>query len=267
LSLNSKDIDKFCKSTYDSPEIAKSYLQAKKLKPPELSVIRILQNKLSKMKMLDIGVGAGRTTSFFARLTKKYIGIDYSSTMINVCRNRFPGINFEVADARDLTLFENNQFDFVLFSFNGLDYMNMEDRIKALREIRRVTNKEGYFCFSTHNLNYAPELLKVRLPKSLQAVLFEPIRLYRFHSLYKNIRNESKKVPYMIINDGAHDFKLLTLYIKPEEQVKQLLEIGFGNVRIFGSDGREILPRDCPNIKDWYPYFLVTHLANCARIS
>jgi len=194
--------------------------------------------------------------SFFACLVQNYVGIDYSSTMIIECKKKYPEREFRVVDARNLSCFEDNYFDLVLFSFNGIDYMNFEDRLRSLKEIKRVTKENGYFCFSTHNLNYAPELLKVRFPKSLEALMFEPIRLYRFYNLHINIKNESKNVPYMILNDGAHNFKLLTFYIKPEEQVRQLLNMGFEKVTVFGSNGKEIIPQEIANIKDWYPYYL-----------
>lgn len=103
------------------------------------------------MKMLDIGVGAGRTTHYFAHLTKEYVGIDYSENMIKVCREKFQNypkkISFEVCDARSLKFFEDSYLDFVLFSYNGLDYMNHEDRLRVLREIRRATKEGGTFVF------------------------------------------------------------------------------------------------------------------------
>ena len=38
-------------------------------------------------------------------------------------------ISFLTADARTMKDFKNNSFDFVLFSFNGIDYMDHEERI------------------------------------------------------------------------------------------------------------------------------------------
>lgn len=84
-----------------------------------------LRTKLPEMRMLDIGVGAGRTTHHFAPLTKEYIGVDYSKNMIKARRRKFRNypkkLTFKVADARDLKLFGDKYFDFALFSFNGID--------------------------------------------------------------------------------------------------------------------------------------------------
>ena len=35
----------------------------------------------------------------------------------------FPGLQFEAADAADLSLFADASFDAVVFSFNGIDYL------------------------------------------------------------------------------------------------------------------------------------------------
>ena len=39
--------------------------------------------------MLDIGVGTGRTSRYFASNFNQYHGIDYSSAMIDFCRKKF----------------------------------------------------------------------------------------------------------------------------------------------------------------------------------
>ena len=139
------------KDVWESEDIAKEYSARFYLHKPEETILHDLKDKLPNMKMLDIGVGAGRTTHYFAHLTKEYVGIDYSKTMIKVCRERFQKypirISFEVADAKSLKSYQDSHFDFVLFSFNGIDYMSHEDRLIALQEIRRVTKKSGSFAF------------------------------------------------------------------------------------------------------------------------
>ena len=41
------------------------------------------------MDVLDLGVGAGRTSFTFAALVRTYIGIDYAQAMVEICRSRF----------------------------------------------------------------------------------------------------------------------------------------------------------------------------------
>jgi len=102
--------------------------------------------------ILDLGVGGGRTTSYLSQLASYYVGVDYSEQMIGVCRNKFPQVQFEVADAADLSRFENGSFDAVVFAFNGLDYLAPERRHQeCLQECHRLLKPGGVFIFSSHN--------------------------------------------------------------------------------------------------------------------
>ena len=130
------------KIVYESEDVVRFYVDQNDLQKPEATILEEFRNRLPNMSMLDIGVGAGRTTIHFALLAKEYLGIDYSSRMINACLKKFGDypekISFLTSDARTMKLFKNNSFDFVLFSFNGIDYVDHEDRIGTLREIRRI---------------------------------------------------------------------------------------------------------------------------------
>lgn len=101
--------------------------------------------------VLDIGCGTGRTTYPLYKLGFDVLGIDISEPMIEEAMTKFPDIDFEVGDACKLR-FENETFDYVLFSFNGIDHIYPEqNRLKALREIHRILKPNGVFIFSSHN--------------------------------------------------------------------------------------------------------------------
>ncbi len=111
--------------TYASAQIVNYYRSLNALQPAEQMILDRLSPSLSNLKMLDIGVGAGRTTQYFCDQTAEYIGIDSSPEMIAACQNRFSqsplknaNVSFEVCDARDMNCFADDTFDFILFSFN-----------------------------------------------------------------------------------------------------------------------------------------------------
>ena len=109
--------------------------------------------------MLDLGVGAGRTSYTFAALVRTYIGIDYAPAMIEICRSRFGESGrqkFICLDAADLSKFGDSRFDLVLFSFNGIDCVELEKRRKILREVRRLLKPDGVFFFSGGSLDVFP---------------------------------------------------------------------------------------------------------------
>jgi len=74
---------------YGSESIAQDYAKRSDLQKPERTILGELGTKLSKGSMLDIGVGGGRTTVHFAPLAKQYLGLDYSTEMVEACQSRF----------------------------------------------------------------------------------------------------------------------------------------------------------------------------------
>jgi ubiquinone/menaquinone biosynthesis C-methylase UbiE len=104
------------------------------------------------MAILDLGVGGGRTTPHLSAIASRYLGLDYSEGMVRACRGKFPHLQFEIADASDLSQCEGDSFDAVVFSCNGLDCLAPDGkRENCLRECHRVLKSGGVFIFSSHN--------------------------------------------------------------------------------------------------------------------
>jgi ubiquinone/menaquinone biosynthesis C-methylase UbiE len=246
--------------TYTDPGIVRYYAQLTALQPAERTILTLLQGHLSTMKMLDLGVGAGRTTKYFAPLVAEYIGVDYSSEMIAACRQKFPHLVWQVADARNLQQFEDNYFDFILFSFNGIDYIPHDDRILVLQEISRIGKAGSYFGFSSHNLQgIAPEFnwkTKISfnpLSTYVNLIMWAILRSYNRSLTYDKILTSD----YALIRDEPHNFRLQTYYATPKEQLKQLKPY-FQDIKIYSwKTGQEIdSKRELnANLDQWLYYF------------
>lgn len=226
--------------TYNSPDVVFFYARRRSLQPPEARVRTLLEPQLPRLAMLDIGVGGGRTSEHFLSAVAEYVAIDYCPRMIQASRRRFPASSeaFHLADVRSMGTFADARFGFVLYSFNGIDYMGHEDRRRALAEIRRVTVDGGIFCFSSHNLRAVPANL---WPPFTNPIEFLPELAYRARLQLLNSRETFERLdsePYQVIRDLP---RLLTYYVSPAEQIRQLAEAGFGRVRIFElRDGAEL---------------------------
>ena len=123
-------------------------------RPDEDAVI----NRFCKhSKMLVIGCGGGRTLSHLKNF--KLTAIDVVPEMVEVSKKKYPNIPIFVMDACDLK-FDDNSFNCVFFPFNGINYI-YPDIYKAIKEIKRVLNKDGVFIFSSHNRFYLKKLHKV----------------------------------------------------------------------------------------------------------
>ncbi len=231
-----KDMGFANKEMYENPDVIKLYSSDKQLQKPEETILNILKNQLPSMKMLDIGVGTGRTTLAFAPLAKEYVGVDYSEGMIKACQEQFQKadskISFAVCDARAMTNFKDNTFDFILFSFNGIDYMSHADREKTLKEIKRVAKADGIFCFSTHSTLCIEKYLSVSLCLNPLWLLKIFQRRWKVQSLIR-AHNGLEHISYSVIKDGEGKFKIETHYINPLEQIKILKETGFYPERVF----------------------------------
>src|SRR6185437_3140051 len=225
------------------------------LQKPEQSIFNLLQNQLSNFKMLDIGIGGGRTTMHFASHVKEYIGVDYAVGMVDSCKKncavKFPKAIFEVVDVRNLDKYKENEFDFILFSFNGIDYITTDERFLALKEINRVLKPNGYFCFSSHNIQSLIEPVKFHLRLNLFASIKEQIIWQKVKKINKKQFAELQTSDVICINDGAHDFGLQTHYFRPISQQQILSKTGFKKIRFFSLDsGLEIESKNVSTAAD-----------------
>jgi SAM-dependent methyltransferase len=198
-------------------------------------------------KVLDIGIGGGRTTALLLKKWKNYIGVDYSESFVNLCENKFEGEEFHQCDGRDLSRFETGQFDFVLFSFNGIDYVNHSDRILVLKSINRVLKSDGLFSFSTHNRNYVhfrkhPWQEKIKWKISHFKSIVRSLYFYKNHK--KQRSEEVVNSDYGWINDPGHDYGLMTYYITPEAQHEQLKQFGFEPTKLVDQDGSDTIDKE-----------------------
>jgi SAM-dependent methyltransferase len=137
-------------SAFRAAETVAYYAGLNYLTSPELLLFETYLK--TGFAVLDLGVGGGRTTPYLSSVASDYIGVDYSAEMIRASRMKYPTLRFEVADAADLSLFANEFFDAVVFSFNGLDcLLPDEKRQQCIRECFRVLKHGGTLIFSCHN--------------------------------------------------------------------------------------------------------------------
>lgn len=247
---------------YKASGIVRYYTQLKRLQPAEKTIINLFRDRLSSMKMLDIGIGGGRTTQYFSPLVKEYTGIDYSAEMIAACRRRFTesphSLSLEIGDARNMERFADNTFDFILFSFNGIDYVTHSDRLQILQEIQRVGKTDGYFCFSSHNLQGIARKFDYKQlslnPLTTYVNFVMTALLKRFNASISRDRLET--ADYLTIRDEAHNFRLLTYYIQPKEQIKQL-ETNFNSIKVYSwESGKKLEKSDLSLNTDMWLYYL-----------
>jgi ubiquinone/menaquinone biosynthesis C-methylase UbiE len=269
--------------TYRIPEVASHYAALNYLTPCE----RLLFQTYIKprMRILDLGVGGGRTTSYLSKVASRYVGVDFSEAMIRACRRKFPDLDFLLADASDLSAFEDASFDAIVFAFNGLDsVIPNEKRSRCLRECWRVLRPEGVFVFSSHN----PRSLLVRADWdrgrlrafagrfiSQQNIFFSQViglltaakATHAFLSAaIRCALKISRRIPTLAfwrgegeLYDSSHGGLRIHCSI-PDRVEAELAEFDFHLVRVMGDD----YPRTSRMLlTDWY-YYVFSKIDNCS---
>ena len=259
---------------YNRPDVAAHYAALAYLTPCER---RLFETYVPPgTAVLDLGVGGGRTTAYLSARASRYVGVDYAPEMVNLCRRRFPTLDFVIADATDLSMFADESFEAIVFSFNGLDYLWPEQRRdQCIRECYRLLQENGILIFSSHNpraiavrpaweqervrafasrlvggrrLLLLPTLIVITLAKalltSLQASCTTIVRT--LSRLPRRVFWSGKG--YLV--DRAHR-GLITYHSVPSRVLSDLSNFGFESLQVLGDDYPR---RSSLWLTDWYYY-------------
>jgi SAM-dependent methyltransferase len=216
---------------------------------------------LEGKRMLDVAVGGGRTTRYFAPIVGSYVGTDFSAPLIEAAQSslgdEFSNVSFVVEDMRDLSRYETGSFDFVLCSFNAIDSIDRDERLKVLSEFRRVCDSSGAVCFSSHNLGSVPDLFRVGDQR--QPGLVDKVRRLARYAVLRAVNESPRRLmakPHAMVRDGSLNFGLNHYYVRGDEQLAQLRAVGLPTVDVFGLDGRLIADSALNEARDGWLYYL-----------
>lgn len=141
--------EKINEKSYNETEIVSYYSEFNSAGLFHYEEMLIEKYFVSGGKTLDVGCGAGRVTIPLHERGYQVIGIDYAEKMIEAARAMNGDIDYRVGNILH-TQFNNQIFDNVIFSFNGLMLIGTYDeRLTAMKEIRRILKKNGLFIFTT----------------------------------------------------------------------------------------------------------------------
>lgn len=134
------------RATYDA--VAKEFSDSRAQFWPELSYLA--EHGKPGTKALDIGCGNGRLLSILSH-DVEYVGLDYSSGLLEIARLRHPDRTFIEGDATALP-FHDGEFS-TIFSFATLHHIpSRELRTKAIREAARVLTPGGTLIITVWHL-------------------------------------------------------------------------------------------------------------------
>jgi SAM-dependent methyltransferase len=223
--------------------VIEAYSDMRSLQIPEAIIFIKYKDEILNQDILDIGCGGGRTSYVLKKMARLYRGVDYSESMISICKQKFGPDGFFLADVRDLSMFANSSFDFIIFSFNGIDCLSHEDRLKAFKEIHRVLKPGKLLVFSSHNRGFPYMEILPKLRICVNPITMLKNIYYFFISVYNFNKNKTKEImvsEYAILRSHDHNFAYLYYFIDAQQQAAQLESLGFKKLDAYDLDGNEL---------------------------
>lgn len=126
--------------------------------------------------VLDVASGEGYGSYIISQSgAKKVVGVDISDETIKKAKKFFKNDNleFQQADATDLSCFDDNYFDMVV-SFETFEHVS--DTIKFLKEIKRVSTKDAIIIISCPNDYYYYPTKEEHNPFHVRKFTFEEFK-------------------------------------------------------------------------------------------
>ena len=140
-----KEILEKVHTTYQN--IAEEFSQTRKTAWPEFE--KFSKHIKSHFKILDLGCGNGRLYKYLS--PTNYTGVDVSKNLINEAKKNHPNANFKTGSILEVPS-KNEEFDmvFCIASLHHIPSKNL--RKKAIKEIKRILNKDGILVLTNWNL-------------------------------------------------------------------------------------------------------------------
>ncbi|QLP98337.1 MAG: class I SAM-dependent methyltransferase [Rhodoblastus sp.] len=240
---------------FASPRIAAWYLD-QALDPAERRLLADWEGDYAGKRVLDLGVGTGRTTAMLAPYASDYLGIDISEAMLARARANFPGVDLRLMDIRDIGALPRGGRDYVLASYAVLDVFDHDERVAVIEAARDVLRAGGLFVFSFHNLRWRLAGKPPQFPFSANPVRWaRDLRQYAIgrRNYAARAALERRGDAHAMLRDMAHQWRGVFHYHTPQAQIAEVERLGFEVTAMIGADGRD-MARDEPGLDDPMPH-------------
>lgn len=195
-------------------------------------------------RVLDIGAGTGVYTRALAELGHKVTAVEPALPNLEQLYEKFrlhDQIEIMEGNAMDLSMFEDSTFDFVLCLGPLYHLSSAEEKLRCIKEAKRVCKKDGiiFFAYISNDMVFVTETM-----------LYNP-----------NFLSSAHYAPDFKVNDGPFCFMTV-------RQMRQLMKIcGLEKISQFAADGLSELLADKINLMSdkQYQEWLRFHMYTCEK--
>ena len=183
-------------------------------------------------KIVDIGAGTGAYSIKLSECGFDTTAVEFVSSNLEKLRKQRANIKTFLGDARNLDMLKDDSFDITLLLGPMYHQTNLQDKLKALNEAKRVTKKGGYIFVAYYmneygiltngfkNKNILQAIVEKRVDKNFH-ILSKEDDLYSFERLedidyYKNQVGLTRETIFS--PDGASDYMRDSLNKLTEEE-------------------------------------------------
>jgi ubiquinone/menaquinone biosynthesis C-methylase UbiE len=117
-------------------------------KPLDRALLRAFAELVGAGTICDVGCGPGHITRFLSEQCSDVMGLDLSSAMVAIAREKAPGLTFEVGTMLSLPVADAAWAGVV--SLYSIIHLTPAERAAAWREFARVIRPNGWLLLAFH---------------------------------------------------------------------------------------------------------------------
>ena len=112
-------------------------------------------NKMNNPKIIDVGAGTGKYSIALSNEGYDVTAIELVKHNLMTLKSKNSSVKTYLGNAINLSKFKDNSFDMVLLFGPLYHLINKEDKVKALKEAKRIVKEKGIIMVSYYMNEYA----------------------------------------------------------------------------------------------------------------
>jgi SAM-dependent methyltransferase len=191
------------------------------------------------MRVLDVPCGEGRIAGRLARGGCDVVGLDSSERFLELARQQWPAVTFQLGDMRCLAF--DSEFDAVINWFSSFGYFDRATNDSVLRTFARALRPGGQLLLELLNPGRLARLIELAGGTGA-SVMERDGDLVADRITYDRDEGFSCTERFIVRAGRVRKLEFRLEQIPAPQLVERLTDAGFEDVRLFGQGGAAFAP-------------------------